>query len=457
MVHPQRIRAVNRKPVRPGDFVLYWMQASQRAEDNAALDYALAHANELRLPVVCCFALAGDYPEANARHFAFMLQGLAETAGRLADRGVAFVMRLGSPPEVAAGLAERAAMVVTDAGYLRHQRAWRKQLGRAVACRAVQVEADVVVPVVAVSSKAEYAARTIRPKHQKLWDSFLTPQPNTDHQAAPFAEDLGSLDPADVAGNLAALDIDKTVGPVRRFTGGRSEALNHLRAFIQHRLGEYATSRNDPANGIESHMSPYLHFGQVSPVRIARAVRDAAAPAEARDSFLEELLIRRELAMNYAWYTPKYDSYSALPAWARATLRKHKDDNRPTVYTLAQLDAADTHDEYWNAAMREMTATGKMHNYMRMYWGKKVLEWTRSPRTAYRWLRQLNNRYFLDGRDPVSYANVAWIFGLHDRPWQERAIFGTVRYMNAAGLERKFDMAGYLRRVEQLVDAEQAG
>lgn len=457
MVHPQRIRALNRKPVCPGDYVLYWMQASQRAEDNAALDLAIEKANQLRLPVLCCFGLAGDYPEANARHVAFLLQGLAETAGRLADRGVAFVLRQGAPPEVAAELAGRAAMVVTDAGVLRHQRAWRKQLGRAVACRALQVEADVVVPIATASSKAEYAARTLRPRHGRHWEAFLQPETNTPHQAEPFAEDLGSRAPADVADNLAALDIDETARPVRRFTGGRSEAMKHLRAFIQHRLGGYATDRNDPANGIESHMSPYLHFGQVSPVRIALAVRNADAPTEAREAFLEELLIRRELAMNYAWYTPKYDSYSALPAWARATLRKHKADNRPTVYTYAELDAAGTHDEYWNAAMREMTATGKMHNYMRMYWGKKVLEWTRSPRTAYRWLQRLNNRYFLDGRDPVSYANVAWIFGLHDRPWQERAIFGTVRYMNAAGLERKFDMPGYLRRVEQLVDAEQAG
>jgi len=203
-------------------------------------------------------------------------------------------------------------------------------------------------------------------------------------------------------------------------------------------------------------MSPYLHFGQIGPLQIALAVRAARGlPKAAKDAFLEELLVRRELAINFVRYTPGYDRFACLPRWARATLKAHKSDRRERVYSLADLDAGRTHDPYWNAAMAEMRATGKMHNYMRMYWGKKLLEWTRSPRTAFRWMLELNNRYFLDGRDPASYANVAWCLGLHDRPWPERPIFGTVRYMNAAGLERKFDMQRYLDKVARLVAAEE--
>jgi len=198
-------------------------------------------------------------------------------------------------------------------------------------------------------------------------------------------------------------------------------------------------------------MSPYLHFGQISPLEIALAVRRSRVRDRAnKDAYLEELLVRRELAINFVFYNRRYDVYASLPRWARATLKAHRHDRREHVYTLRQLEAAETHDPYWNAAMTEMRLTGKMHNYMRMYWGKKILEWTRTPAAAFRRALDLNNRYFLDGRDPASYANVAWCFGKHDRPWKQRPVFGTVRYMNAAGLERKFDMDAYVRRVAGL-------
>ena len=259
---------------------------------------------------------------------------------------------------------------------------------------------------------------------------------------ASFADEL--------ARDVPELDLDRSVPPTGRFHGGTSRARGLLGAFIADKLNRYDAERSDPSLAIESHMSPYLHFGQISPLEIALAVRDVAAPRKDRDAYLEELLVRRELACNYVYYTESYDRWAALPRWARATLRKHQSDDRPYVYKLAELEAARTHDPYWNAAMREMTATGKMHNYMRMYWGKKIIEWTNSPRTAFRWMLALNNKYFLDGRDPASYANVAWCFGLHDRPWAERDVFGTVRYMSAGGLERKFDIDAYVRQCENM-------
>jgi deoxyribodipyrimidine photo-lyase len=261
------------------------------------------------------------------------------------------------------------------------------------------------------------------------------------------------MDLSDIQAVLASLRIDRTVKRTAFFQGGTGRAKDLLRTFIRKRLPDYPTLRNDPSLGVESHMSPYLHFGQISPLQIVREIRRAKANRDlrgARDAYLEELLIRRELAMNFAAFNPRCDRYSSLPRWAQTTLKVHKTDKRPYQYSREQLERAGTHDPYWNAAMTEMRITGKMHNYMRMYWGKKILEWTPTPSTAFRRLLAINNKYFLDGRDPVSFANVAWIFGKHDRPWQERSIFGTVRYMAASGLERKFDMDAYVRKIEAL-------
>ncbi len=198
-------------------------------------------------------------------------------------------------------------------------------------------------------------------------------------------------------------------------------------------------------------MSPYLHFGQISPLYVALQVTGARGiKATNQDAYLEELAVRRELSMNYCLYNPHYDSYEGLPEWAKKTLKAHRKDKREYTYTLKELEEARTHDPYWNAAQKEMVLTGKMHNYMRMYWGKKILEWSVTPEEAFRSAIQLNNKYELDGRDPNSFVGVAWCFGKHDRPWTERPIFGTVRYMNAAGLERKFDMAAYIRKIKSL-------
>jgi len=451
MIHAERIRPLNAKPIRRGRYVLYWMQASQRAEFNHALEFAIREANRLGLPMLSVFGLTRDYPEANERHYAFMLEGLRETQNALRRRGVQLVVRLAGPDEAALGMACDAALVVTDRGYTAIQYGWRRTLARGAACRVVQVETDAVVPVEVASSKAEYAARTLRPKIRNHLSEYLVPLEVTPLKRDSLGLAFESLDTRDVGAILARLKLDRGARRVSAFVGGTSEAKRLLRAFIETKLKDYADRRSDPSLDIQSHQSPYLHFGQISPVYVALKV--LAAPAglrKSKEAYLEELVVRRELAVNFVQHCSRYRSYRCLPSWAAATLRAHQKDTRPFVYTLAQLERAQTHDPYWNAAMREMLSTGKMHNYMRMYWGKKILEWSRSPRTAFRWALYLNNKYFLDGRDPNSWANVAWCFGLHDRPWRERPVFGTVRYMSAAGLERKFDIGGYVEMTEAL-------
>ena len=451
MIHPARLRILAERPDRRGRFVLYWMQQAQRTRENHALEHAVELANARELPLVVGFGLTDDYPGANARHYAFMLQGLREVARELAERRIRFVVRRGSPDAVCLALAEHAAVVVSDVGYLRHQRAWRERVAKDAECPVIAVESDVVVPVEQASDKREYAARTLRPKIRRLWDEHLTRL-----KRRPVAVDGRKLRVAsDVDLDAPELDLDESVPPVRRFTGGASEARKRLRAFVRSRLDGYAEERSEPAAFRVSMLSPYLHFGQISPVDAALSVRDSNSGTEAdAGALLEELIVRRELAANYVWFEPNYDRFSALPDWAKKTLRKHAKDARPVLYDRNALEAAKTHDEHWNAAMREMIFTGYMHNTLRMYWAKKILEWSKSPEQALETTIALNNRYFLDGRDPSSYANVWWCFGLHDRPWGERPVYGTVRSMTAAGLERKFDMAAYHAAVEDLVRAE---
>ncbi len=452
-VQQERIRDLNDLPGRSGRYVLYWMQQSQRAECNHALEFAAQQANELRRPLVVVFGLMGDYPGANRRHYLFMLQGLEETRRTLKERGIRFVIRLGRPDAVALDMAQDASMVVCDAAYLRHQKRWRREVARRASCRVCQVEADVVVPVEVASDKSEYAARTIRPKIQRRLDAFLKGLPAMSLERDSLGMRIRGPAPAKPEQWLEELGVEASAPPVARFfTGGTGEAIRRLRDFIQHGLAGYATRRRELTGVGVSELGPYLHFGQIAPLQIALEVRASRAGSkDDREAFLEELIIRRELACNYAHFTSNYDAFDALPAWARKTLAKHAGDAREHVYTLRQLEAAKTHDRYWNAAMSEMRATGYLHNHLRMYWGKKILEWSASPEKAFRSALALNNKYFLDGRDANSFANVAWLFGLHDRPWGERPIFGTVRYMSAEGLERKCDMAGYLEHVDALL------
>ena len=445
MIEPERIQTLNNRKAGAGEYVLYWMQASQRAEWNHALEYAIREANPLRLPVVVCFGITDQFPEANERHYVFMLEGLKATAAALERRGIGFVVQHRSPDLVAADLGRRAALVVTDRGYLRIERQWRKRVARSVPCRMAQVESNTIIPVQTASPREEYAASTFRPKAHLQGERFLVPMKMRDPDVPCRNFKADRLDLANIEWVMARLKVDRSVRRSPVFRGGAPEAERRLKAFCAGHLDHFHTLRNDPAWDRLSGLSPYLHFGQISPLRVALEARRQGGPGA--DAFLEELIVRRELGINFVFYNPDYDAYAALPDWARKTLNDHRRDRRPYLYARERLESGDTHDPYWNAAQREMVETGKMHGYMRMYWGKKILEWSRTPEEAFATALALNNKYELDGRDPNGFAGVAWCFGKHDRPWGEREVFGMVRYMNDKGLERKFDMDTYVNRV----------
>ncbi len=449
MIQPERKRPLNQNPTRDGEFVLYWMQAAQRADWNHALEYAVETANASQKPLRAVFVLT-DYPEANLRHYQFMLEGLAQTRQQLSKRGITLNVILGKPETVLPRLAKKARLLITDDGYLRIQRQWRNAVADAIDCLMLEVITNVIVPVEIASEKENFSAGTLRPRiHRQLAD-FLKPLKAAKldsrlHGNDSFKDSI-SLDDIDAV--LNKMHLDRSVPPSKHFRGGPEEAQKRLKAFIKEKLDLYGDKRSDPTLDIQSHLSPYLHFGQISPLQVALEIEATDSPG--KEAFLEELIVRRELAFNYVWYNPKYDDFAALPHWAVNTLNVHTKDKREYAYTLTQLETAQTHDPAWNAAQMEMVITGKMHNYMRMYWGKKILEWTKSPKQAFEWTLYLNNKYELDGRDPNSFAGVAWCFGKHDRPWGERPIFGKVRYMNYAGLKRKFDPQSYIDKIQSI-------
>jgi deoxyribodipyrimidine photo-lyase len=469
MIHDTRVKLLNKAKERRGDYVLYWMQASQRAEYNHALEYAIRAANRLRKPLLVFFGLTGNYPNANARHYHFMLQGLRVVGEALARRGIRMLVRHVSPEVGAVQAAERASLLVTDRGYLRIQREWRRHAAKRAACPVVQVEAEVVVPVEEVSQKEEYSARTIRPKIRLLLADYMVPLEETETAFEEIDIRAAGIDISDIfdtsdiyntyntRNSSNNFDMGKIVkrigaagdvGPVEGFEGGTAEAKRRLERFLDERLDAYAEERNDPTVDALSGMSPYLHFGQISPLYVALLVRERGGPGA--DAYLEELIVRRELSVNFVFYNPNYANYMGVPDWARRSLEKHKGDRRPYIYSLDKLEKAKTHDPYWNAAQEEMLLTGKMHGYMRMYWGKKILEWSRTPEEAFERAVFLNDKYELDGRDANGYTGVAWCFGRHDRPWREREVFGSVRYMTADGLRRKFDADAYVQKVVAL-------
>jgi len=445
MMYNGRVKDLNSRPATGGSYVMYWMQASQRTAYNHALDFAIHQANRMHLPLVVYFGLTDSFPEANQRHYSFMLEGLREVQEDLRHRSIQMIVRHEDPAEGAVTMARQAGMLVCDRGYLAIQRLWRQRASSQVDCSCIQVESDVVVPVEEVSGKEEYSAATIRPRIHRLLSLYLAAYPpSPEPRLSSMGLELNGLDIGDVGGVLDRLDIDRDVGEVDSYKGGYKQASGLLAAFLDGKLATYPVLRSDPNADALSDMSPYLHFGQISPLEIALKVAREGGPGV--EEYLEELVVRRELAINFVYYNPQYASYEAVPGWARKSLAEHQRDRREYIYSLPELENAQTRDVYWNAAQREMLLTGKMHGYMRMYWGKKIIEWTRSPEEAFDRCRYLNNKYELDGRDASSYAGIAWCFGKHDRPWSRRPVFGSVRYMNARGLKRKFDADRYAAR-----------
>jgi deoxyribodipyrimidine photo-lyase len=448
LIDQERVQLLNDHTVRSGDYVLYWMQASHRTEENPALQYAVEQADALQLPLIVYFGIWQSYPEANLRHFRFMLEGLKQVNSSLESLGIRFVLRIEPPHKGICGLAKNAAVVIVDRGYLREQQTLYRYVAERCRCPLTQVEANVVVPVERASQKEEYSAATFRPKIERQLDRFLHSVETGSPNRSSLTLDLPTLAGERTDDLIAHLAIDRSVPASNMFKGGTAEANRHFFQFLEKRLEGFAGNRNDPGGDGGSDMSPYLHFGQVSPISLMLLTQDKAGGHSS--AFLEELIVRRELAVNFVRYNNHYDSYSSLPAWAQKTLALHQADSREYGYSLDEMERANTHDPFWNTAQKEMIMSGKMQGYMRMYWGKKILEWSAKPQEAYNTALYLNNKYEIDGRDPNGYAGVAWCFGKHDRPWKERPIFGMVRYMNAQGLKRKFNMDRYQERVRQM-------
>lgn len=440
---------------RDGACVIYWMQRAQRGFDNPALDLAIEAGNRLGVPVVVFFGLHPGYPNANQRHYAFLIDGLPETRDRVQQRGAYFLFR----PYPEHNLIElcqhlRPALVVGDENPLRQPESWRASAARRLEVAFVTVDADVIVPTEQFT-KEEYAARTIRPKIHRLLSTFLNPLPNPVAVKSweRLAEKLDSLNrPIDKEKLLRDLPLDRSVTLVPEARGGSTAALTRLQSFVEEGLADYDTARNQPHLRGTSELSAYLHFGQISPLTIALAVRAARAPEAAREAFLEELIVRRELAVNFVKFNQNYDRLEGCHSWAVETLRRHTQDPRPHLYSADILEQAATADNLWNAAQMEMVVSGRMHGYLRMYWAKKILEWTPDPAEAFRIAVWLNDKYQLDGRDPNGYTGISWaIGGKHDRPWgPERPVFGLIRYMVYSGCARKFNVPAYIERVARM-------
>ena len=438
-------------PAPDGRSVVYWMQRSQRAVDNPALDVAIRAGNALRLPVVAFFAPVPFYPHANLRHYRFLFEGVPDIAAGLAKRGVGFVYRPFPHHHLLTFCAEvNPALVVGDENPLREPEGWRRQVAERLTVPFWTVDSDVIVPS-RLLGREHFAARTIRPKIHERLDEFLvrTREPRA---RVPFRRPrgLGSSDPRTLIPD--PFPLDRSVVPVET-KGGTAAGLRRLRAFVRSGLAGYASRRNKPELEGTSRLSPYLHFGHLGPRQVALAVQGSGAPAADRAAFLEELIVRRELAVNFVRYNAAYDRLDAAEPWARRSLGAHYGDRRDHVYSESELDQARTHDPLWNAAQRQMVRSGWMHGYLRMYWAKKILEWSPSPGVAFTRAVRLNDRYELDGRDPNGYAGIAWaIVGKHDRAWgPERAIYGMVRFMSFESTRRKFDSRAYIARWSEAV------
>ncbi len=456
-----RVRQLNDRSPRPGgEYVVYWAQMNRRASMNHGFARAVELANELRLPVLVYEALTCSYPHANDRIHRFILEGVPENARRFraAGAGYFFYLRRSSadPNDMLYRVAKRAAAVVTD-DYptfiaARHNPSAASKLE----CAFEVVDSSCIVPMARIP-KREWAAYTIRPKIHKLLPEYLKPLPPPQparpwpEAEQPFADFHTEVRSADVARLVAECDVDHTVAPSTLFFGGAKVAEERLRRFLVRHLHHYATERNQPSSRATSGLSPYLHFGMISSLEVALAVRDYAAEHSIDASaYLEELIVRRELAFNYARHSERPDSICNLPDWAKKTLREHATDVRDPMYTKEQLEAGDTYDDLWNATQKELLLRGKIHGYYRMYWGKKIIEWSRTCQDALDFMNYAHDRYALDGRDPATYTNILWCFGLHDRPWFERPVFGQIRYMSYDGMKRKTDIGAYIREIQLL-------
>lgn len=444
MVDSTRMRELNTKPVGDGP-VVYWMSRDQRVHDNWALLYAIELANARKVAVYVVFALRRDLDKhrMTARSLDFMLRGLEEVEKELQSHGIGFSL-VQDDAEIGIPLFAkrvRAGVVVTDFSPLRRSRSWKDKIAMSLQVSMREVDSHNIVPAWIASDKQEYAAQFFRRRLQPLIGKYLVDFPplRVSHSVHTKKTNWRRV--------RSTTKVDKTVAPVSWIEPGESQAKRALSRFVKNGLLKYSTERNDPNTRGQSDLSPYLHFGQLSAQRVAMSVMASHPHSDSARAFLDELITWRELAENFCFYNVKYDTVEAAPKWASESHARHSNDKREYIYSLTQFEQGETHDDLWNAAQWQMVRDGKMHGYLRMYWAKKILEWTKSPKDALKIAITLNDKYELDGRDPNGYAGIAWsILGVHDRPWFNRPIFGQIRYMSYNGCKQKFDVNNFIEK-----------
>lgn len=460
MISHKRILKISENDNQHGQCVVYVMSRDQRVSDNHALLSAQHKANKLSLPLIVLFQLFPSSQNRSYEHARFMIEGLEEVKKMLASYNIQFILTANDVYDTLASL--KPAAVFFDFSPLKRPRQRVKNLANKLGITTYVVDTHNIIPTWVASDKQEFATHTFRRKVHSLLEQYLVEPEKLQKHKYTYSLNIQSLSFAEAYRHI------ESVYPKRKITisyqAGASAAQKHLDSFIAERLETYAHSRNNISVEGQSELSPYLHFGHISSLRVALSVLEhtgnrpllfeQAKMAQAGETpsiengmnaLFEEMIIRKELSDNFCFYARSYTDFSALPSWCRETLEKHRSDHRDFCYTLEELESAKTHDRMWNAAQLELTKKGKMHGYMRMYWAKKILEWTSTPEEALRYAIVLNDRYSIDGGDPNGYVGILWsLGGLHDRPWTERSIFGKIRYMNEAGLKRKFDTEAYI-------------
>ena len=444
-IDPARTKVL-RNGIFSGKSVLYWMSRDKRVDDNWALLAAQSVALNNKVPLIVCFQYLGNFPEANIRQYGFQLKGLLELKNKLDNLNIEFILNQGRASEVIARIIDEKAVgtIITDYSPLKvYKRRVNKVLDR-TKIPFYQIDAHNIIPVWKASPKKEYAAYTIRKKIHNNLDQFLTDYPSL------IKHPYGNIRKNDISYDniVNGLKIDFSVQEVDWLVPGEIAAKNKL-DLLHDSLAGYDERRNDPTKDALSNLSPYFHFGHISPQRVALDIKNSSLPEQDKNSFLEEMIVRRELSDNFCEYETNYDYFEGFHDWAKKTLNEHRNDEREYLYPKEQFEHADTHDPLWNAAQNQMMNKGKMHGYMRMYWAKKILEWSPNPEEAMQVAIDLNDKYELDGRDPNGYAGIAWsIGGIHDRAWFERPVYGKIRYMNYNGCKSKFNVKRYIEMNE---------
>ncbi|MGC9089628.1 MAG: deoxyribodipyrimidine photo-lyase [Caldisericia bacterium] len=445
----ERIIKHKDREIYEGDYIIYWMNREQRVNDNLCIYYGLFLSKKYNKKFGILFNIFPSFLDASLRQFDFMIKGLIEIEESLNELGIPFFVLSGSTKENILNFIKekRVSLLITDSFPLKIIKEIKKYLKEKIDIPFYEIDAHNIIPPYLISEKQEFSAFTLRKKYEKVLSKYLIEPPKMDG----LIKKEKIINKTNWNNIYENLKVDKSIKPTLFFKPGEKEAFNILNDFIKNKLNFYIRNKNNPNIEGLSNLSPYLHFGMISPLRVTLEVNKSNSIDENKRSFLEELIIRRELSENFLFYNENYDNENGIPNWARKTLEDHLSDEREYVYSLKDFEEGKTHDDLWNACQKEMVITGKMHGYMRMYWAKKILEWSKDYKEAIKIAIYLNDKYELDGRDPNGYTGILWsIGGLHDRPFKERKIFGKIRYMSRNGLEKKFDTKAYIKKISTL-------